>query len=162
MLDQGITTALWGARRPDQLQPVDEVTGWQLDASAKAEIDRILRENYQSVVAMVGLNEALERIDSSCQFTLAGREQEARQEYLANWERYDAALGKEAANLTIHPREDDLVAQLQELSRHYRQKGDAFFASGQKKNHDDLVALLRQEINDYLEGDVDLGDFHWT
>jgi aryl-alcohol dehydrogenase-like predicted oxidoreductase len=44
MLDQGITTALWGARRPDQLQPVDEVTGWSLDASAKAEIDRILRE----------------------------------------------------------------------------------------------------------------------
>jgi aryl-alcohol dehydrogenase-like predicted oxidoreductase len=44
MLDQGITTALWGARHPDQLQPVDEVTGWSLDASAKAEIDRILRE----------------------------------------------------------------------------------------------------------------------
>lgn len=44
MLDQGITTALWGARHPDQLQPVDEVAGWSLDASAKAEIDRILRE----------------------------------------------------------------------------------------------------------------------
>jgi aryl-alcohol dehydrogenase-like predicted oxidoreductase len=44
MLDQGITTALWGARRPDQLQPVDAVSGWQIDASAKAEIDRILRE----------------------------------------------------------------------------------------------------------------------
>jgi aryl-alcohol dehydrogenase-like predicted oxidoreductase len=44
MLDQGITTALWGARHPDQLQPVDEVTGWSLDGSAKAEIDRILRE----------------------------------------------------------------------------------------------------------------------
>jgi aryl-alcohol dehydrogenase-like predicted oxidoreductase len=44
MLDQGITTALWGARHPDQLQPVDEVSGWRLDASAKAEIDRILRE----------------------------------------------------------------------------------------------------------------------
>jgi aryl-alcohol dehydrogenase-like predicted oxidoreductase len=44
MLDQGITTALWGARRPDQLQPVDEVRGWRLDAAAKAEIDRILRE----------------------------------------------------------------------------------------------------------------------
>jgi hypothetical protein len=28
MLDQGITTALWGARHPDQLRPVDEVTGW--------------------------------------------------------------------------------------------------------------------------------------
>jgi aryl-alcohol dehydrogenase-like predicted oxidoreductase len=44
MLDQGITTALWGARRPDQLQPVNEVSGWQLDDAAKAEIDRILKE----------------------------------------------------------------------------------------------------------------------
>jgi aryl-alcohol dehydrogenase-like predicted oxidoreductase len=44
MLDQGVTTALWGARRPDQLLPVDEVTGWSLDAPAKAEIDRILAE----------------------------------------------------------------------------------------------------------------------
>jgi aryl-alcohol dehydrogenase-like predicted oxidoreductase len=44
MLDQGITTALWGARHPDQLQPVDEVIGWSLDASAKAEIEGILRE----------------------------------------------------------------------------------------------------------------------
>ena len=44
MLDQGITTALWGARHPGQLQPVDEVTGWSLDAAAKAEVDRILQE----------------------------------------------------------------------------------------------------------------------
>jgi aryl-alcohol dehydrogenase-like predicted oxidoreductase len=44
MLDQGITTALWGARHPGQLQPVDEVTGWRLDAPAKVEINRILHE----------------------------------------------------------------------------------------------------------------------
>jgi aryl-alcohol dehydrogenase-like predicted oxidoreductase len=44
MLDQGISTALWGARHPGQLQPVDEVSGWRLDAPAKAEIDRILQE----------------------------------------------------------------------------------------------------------------------
>jgi len=50
MLDQGITTALWGARRPDQLQPVNEVTGWRLDAPAKAEIDRILRETITDPV----------------------------------------------------------------------------------------------------------------
>jgi aryl-alcohol dehydrogenase-like predicted oxidoreductase len=50
MLDQGITTALWGARHPGQLQPVDEVTGWRLDASAKAEIDRILRETITDPV----------------------------------------------------------------------------------------------------------------
>src|SRR5580692_7291841 len=50
MLDQGVTTALWGARHPDQLQPVDQVTGWRLDASAKAEIDRILRETVTDPV----------------------------------------------------------------------------------------------------------------
>ena len=42
MLDQGITTALWGARHPGQLQPVNEVSGWSLDTFTKAEIDRIL------------------------------------------------------------------------------------------------------------------------
>jgi aryl-alcohol dehydrogenase-like predicted oxidoreductase len=50
MLDQGVTTALWGARHPGQLQPVDEVTGWSLDASTKAEIDRILRETVTDPV----------------------------------------------------------------------------------------------------------------
>jgi len=50
MLDQGITTALWGARHPNQLLPVDEITGWRLDASAKAEIDRILRETVSDPV----------------------------------------------------------------------------------------------------------------
>jgi aryl-alcohol dehydrogenase-like predicted oxidoreductase len=50
MLDQGITTALWGARHPDQLQPAEDVIGWSLDASTKAEIDRILRETITDPV----------------------------------------------------------------------------------------------------------------
>ncbi len=44
VLDQGVTTALWGARRPDQLAPVEAAMGWSLDAGAKAEIDRIIAE----------------------------------------------------------------------------------------------------------------------
>jgi aryl-alcohol dehydrogenase-like predicted oxidoreductase len=51
LLDQGATTALWGARHPGQLQPIDEVFGWSLDPAAKAEIDRILRE---SIIDPVG------------------------------------------------------------------------------------------------------------
>jgi aryl-alcohol dehydrogenase-like predicted oxidoreductase len=42
-LDQGISTALWGARKPDQLRAVDEVAGWRLDADAMGEIERILQ-----------------------------------------------------------------------------------------------------------------------
>jgi aryl-alcohol dehydrogenase-like predicted oxidoreductase len=43
LLDQGVSTALWGARKPDQLQSVDDVSGWRLDADAMVEIDRILQ-----------------------------------------------------------------------------------------------------------------------
>jgi len=44
VLDQGITTALWGARNPGQLEPVGAVMGWSLDEAAKAKIERILAE----------------------------------------------------------------------------------------------------------------------
>ncbi|HZZ30557.1 MAG TPA: aldo/keto reductase [Phenylobacterium sp.] len=50
MLDQGVDSALWGARQPGQLQPVDEIAGWRLDESAKAEIDRILAETITDPV----------------------------------------------------------------------------------------------------------------
>lgn len=43
LVDQpGVTTALWGARRPEQLDPVDEIDGWSLDKDAMNEIDSIL------------------------------------------------------------------------------------------------------------------------
>jgi len=50
MLDQGVTTALWGARHPGQLQPVKEVMGWSLDTTARHEIDRILSETVMDPV----------------------------------------------------------------------------------------------------------------
>jgi len=50
LLDQGATAALWGARHPAQLQPIDEVFGWSLDPAAKAEIDLILRESITDPV----------------------------------------------------------------------------------------------------------------
>ncbi|MDX1554303.1 MAG: aldo/keto reductase [Marinobacter sp.] len=43
LVDQpGVTTALWGARRPEQLDPVDDIDGWSLDKEAMAAIDDIL------------------------------------------------------------------------------------------------------------------------
>ena len=50
ILDQGTTTALWGARHPGQLLPIDEVFDWSLDTAAKVEIDRILRESIADPV----------------------------------------------------------------------------------------------------------------
>lgn len=50
MLDQGVSTALWGARHPVQLQPADQVAGWTLDSDTRVEIDRILSETITDPV----------------------------------------------------------------------------------------------------------------
>jgi aryl-alcohol dehydrogenase-like predicted oxidoreductase len=43
VLDQpGVTSALWGARHADQLDPIGDVMGWKLDNDALGEIDRIV------------------------------------------------------------------------------------------------------------------------
>jgi aryl-alcohol dehydrogenase-like predicted oxidoreductase len=43
MLDQGISVALWGGRRPDQLEAALGVAGWSLQSSDREQIDRIVR-----------------------------------------------------------------------------------------------------------------------
>jgi aryl-alcohol dehydrogenase-like predicted oxidoreductase len=50
ILDQGPTIALWGARRPDQLAPVEEALGWRLDRETHRVIDRILAETISDPV----------------------------------------------------------------------------------------------------------------
>lgn len=50
VLDQGVTTALWGARHPGQLQPASDVMGWSLDACDMTEINRILHETITDPV----------------------------------------------------------------------------------------------------------------
>jgi signal transduction histidine kinase len=96
-------------------------------------IDEILRENYDSVIYMRDLNEALERIDSSFQFALAGREKESYKQYEANWKLYDATLSKEQHNITL-PGEGELVDKLTTLSNQYRRQGEDFFkGAGQKR-----------------------------
>jgi len=51
VLDQpGVHVALWGARSPEQVNPVDEAIGWSLDAAAKQAVDVILRETVTDPV----------------------------------------------------------------------------------------------------------------
>jgi aryl-alcohol dehydrogenase-like predicted oxidoreductase len=51
VLDQGPTIALWGARRPEQLEPLAEVDGWHLDEGTRREIDAILARNVTDPVS---------------------------------------------------------------------------------------------------------------
>ena len=42
ILDSGPTIALWGARRPEQLNPIGEIDGWRIDEATKNDIDAML------------------------------------------------------------------------------------------------------------------------
>jgi aryl-alcohol dehydrogenase-like predicted oxidoreductase len=50
VLDQGDTIALWGARRPAQLDPVEDTMGWEIDERAKRRIEGILLETVKDPV----------------------------------------------------------------------------------------------------------------
>jgi signal transduction histidine kinase len=93
-------------------------------------ISAIMRENYDSVIAMERINESLERIDSSFQFVLSGKPdaailEKARRQYEENWKSYNDALGIEQRNVTL-PGEGDLVRRLETLTADYRKHGDKF------------------------------------
>jgi aryl-alcohol dehydrogenase-like predicted oxidoreductase len=46
----GCSVALWGAKRPDQLDAVGGVMGWKLDSGTMVEIDRIVAESVTDPV----------------------------------------------------------------------------------------------------------------
>lgn len=50
VLDMGPTIALWGARRPDQLNGISDVFGWKLSPADLAEIDSILSKHVTDPV----------------------------------------------------------------------------------------------------------------
>ncbi len=51
LLDQaGVTVALWGARRPEQLDAIEAIVGWNLDESAMEVIDRIVADTIKDPV----------------------------------------------------------------------------------------------------------------
>jgi signal transduction histidine kinase len=89
-------------------------------------IDVILRENYDSVLYMERLHEALERIDSSFAFALADRPELARPQYDEQWPEFSKYLKEEQRNVTL-PGEQELVDRLTALSAEYRRQGNAFW-----------------------------------
>jgi HAMP domain-containing protein len=64
-------------------------------------IDRVMRENYRSVVAMQEVQDALERMDSGALYALNGETEIGLRLYAANDPRVDEALDVELGNITI-------------------------------------------------------------
>jgi two-component system, NtrC family, sensor histidine kinase KinB len=89
-------------------------------------IEAILRENYNSVLYMERLDDAVARVDASLLFALGGREEPARLQYKQAWPDYQEALRQEGNNIT-EPGEAELVEELTALTEHYREQGKTFF-----------------------------------
>jgi aryl-alcohol dehydrogenase-like predicted oxidoreductase len=49
-LDKGVDVALWGARKPQELDPIEEVLGWKLGEEDFQEIDKIISETITDAV----------------------------------------------------------------------------------------------------------------
>lgn len=50
ILDSGVEIALWGARKPSQVEKVNEVMGWKIDTDSMREIENILSKNINNPV----------------------------------------------------------------------------------------------------------------
>ena len=50
VLDMGTEIAIWGGRRPEQMDPIEEIVGWQVDEAFKNAVDTILAETIPDPV----------------------------------------------------------------------------------------------------------------
>ncbi len=91
-------------------------------------VDRILRENYRSVIACGEMLDALERQDSAAMFAAAGRDDLARPMLRANRDAFARALAVEAGNITL-PGEGELVSALRAGYDGYTRAVDAALAA---------------------------------
>ena len=84
-------------------------------------IDRILKDNYDSVIVAEEMKETLERQDSAATFFLAGRVTEGRAQYLLNRPLFEAAYSKEAHNIT-EPGEQQIADDIGQKYAIYREE----------------------------------------
>ncbi|HSV73561.1 MAG TPA: ATP-binding protein [Chthonomonadales bacterium] len=84
-------------------------------------IDRILRDNYQSVKAAQDMKDALERIDSAAALVLAGENDRARSQYVDHRARFEGAYQVAANNIT-EPGEREIADDIGRRFADYRAK----------------------------------------
>lgn len=82
-------------------------------------VDRILVNNYKSILAAENMKEALERQDSAAQFHLAGHQAKALEQYRRNRARFTAQFAIAAHNIT-EVGEQSVITDIDRQFRAYR------------------------------------------
>jgi NtrC-family two-component system sensor histidine kinase KinB len=94
-------------------------SAWHIRAMGKVS-QRILADNYESVIAAQDMKESLERQDSAALFTLLGEDERANTQLHAHRQRFDAAFRRAANNIT-EPGEPEVIEAI-------RRERDAYYA----------------------------------
>ncbi|MFW6324548.1 MAG: aldo/keto reductase [Desulfovibrionales bacterium] len=50
VLEKGVPIAIWGGRKPSQMDPIDEILGWSMDGAVLSEVESILAETIEAPV----------------------------------------------------------------------------------------------------------------
>lgn len=106
---------------------VTVVLGSRTTKSLGQSSQRVLSENYRSVLAAERMKEAVERIDSAAMFVVAGRDDLAAEQDRASRKRFEDELVAEEANIT-EPGEKEAAAEVRAAWTRY-QKTLGTFAS---------------------------------
>jgi NtrC-family two-component system sensor histidine kinase KinB len=94
--------------------------------------ERIIAENYDSVVAAQEMKESLERQDSAGLFALLGRSDRAIPQVREHRDRFDAAYRRAAANIT-ESGEAEIVQAIGRSRDDYYQRFDRFMAAAVRR-----------------------------
>jgi two-component system, NtrC family, sensor histidine kinase KinB len=98
-------------------------------------IDVILENNYKSIVAAEHMKDALERLDSSALFFIAGQTDKAQKQFAENADKFAEEFDRAAGNITEKD-EDTLVRDIGEKFSLYKQQVQNFIST----NHGETVA----------------------
>ena len=114
--------------------------------------ERMLAENYDSVVAAQNMKESLERQDSATLFMLLGEWERALPQMQEHRLRFDAAYRRAAGNIT-EPGEADVIRAIGAARDEYDRRVDRFVqdARGDRGRSGDPSTLATREYFDQLE-----------
>ena len=101
---------------------------WRMSALS----ERIIAENYDSVVAAQHMKESLERQDSAALFVLLGRWDRALPQIREHRGRFDAAYARAANNIT-EPGEADVIRAIGADRDEYYRRFDAFLSDSKRE-----------------------------
>jgi PAS domain S-box-containing protein len=107
---------------------------------------RIIAHNYDSVVAAQDMKESLERMDSAALFLLLGDRDRAMTQFDQHRDRFDAAFGKAAGNIT-EPGESEIIETIRSDRDEYYRRFQAFIAEGERRRSEGYFRRLEPLFN---------------